>query len=117
MSVTQEIVSIIGEGAALEQLAEEATEFAQAALKLARIVRRENPTPVDYDTAFINFLEELGDVRLCTRVLEAKYGKLNTGVIEREKLKRWKKRLIDGLFTGGVAKEEDDKLHARRDKE
>lgn len=95
------IVSQIGEGAALEQLAEEATELAQAALKLARIVRHENPTPVDYETAFYSLLEELGDVRLCTKVLEEKYGRLITIRGEREKLKRWQQRLDDFITGGG----------------
>ena len=96
------IVSQIGEGAALEQLAEEAAELAQAALKLARIVRHENPTPVDYETAFYSLHEELGDVRLCTKVLEEKYGKLITIKDERKKLARWRQR-IDDFITGGVA--------------
>lgn len=104
-----DIIARIGEGAALEQLAEEATELAQAALKLARIVRHENPTPVDYETAFYSFLEELGDVRLCTKVLEEKYGKLNTIKGEHEKLKRWQHR-IEAFVTGGVA-DGDEKLH------
>ena len=61
------IIDLVGEAAALEQLAEESTELAKASLKLARIVRAENPTPVDYDTAFRSLLEELGDVRVCVK--------------------------------------------------
>ena len=95
------IIEMIGEGAALEQLAEEASELAQAALKLARIVRHENPTPVDYETAFYSMLEELGDVRLCTKVLEEKYGKLLTLRDERKKLKRWRQRIHE-FYTGGA---------------
>lgn len=104
------IISQIGECAALEQLAEEATELAQTALKLARIVRHENPTPVDYETAFYSFLEELGDTRLCIKVLEEKYGKLNTIRGERKKLERWQTR-IDDFITGGVA----EKLHPNKE--
>lgn len=88
------IVDQIGEAAALEQLAEEATELSKAALKLARIVRRENPTPVDFDTAFRAFLEELGDTRLCANVLQDKYGPLDTREHEERRLKRWKYRLM-----------------------
>lgn len=40
------IIDEIGEAACLEQLAEEAAELAQAALKMARIIRGENPTPL-----------------------------------------------------------------------
>ena len=39
------IIEEIGEAAMLEQLAEECTELAKAALKMARIIRKENPTP------------------------------------------------------------------------
>lgn len=38
------IIEEIGEAAMLEQLAEECTELAKAALKMARIIRKENPT-------------------------------------------------------------------------
>lgn len=87
------IVDAVGEAAALEQLAEEAAELAKAALKLARVVRAENPTPVDYDTAFRSLCEELGDVRVCVAVLQDKYGTLDTSATELEKLFRWKRRL------------------------
>jgi len=95
------IVEQIGEAAALEQLAEESAELAKAALKLARIVRAENPTPVDYDTAFCSLLEELGDVRLCADVLEDKYGTLDTNAKECEKLERWQSRLGEKLHRDG----------------
>lgn len=87
------IVDQIGEAAALEQLAEEATELAHAALKLARITRGENPTPVDRSNALDALIEELGDVRLCAAVLGDLYGSLNTVDTERQKLERWKHRL------------------------
>ena len=41
------IAEKIGQAALLEQTAEEAAELSHAALKLARILRGENPTPVD----------------------------------------------------------------------
>ena len=50
------IVETIGEAAALEQLAEEATELAHAALKLARAMRKENPTPVKKEEAALNLI-------------------------------------------------------------
>lgn len=40
-----EIIRMLGEPALLEQLAEECSELAQAALKLARLERGENPIP------------------------------------------------------------------------
>lgn len=87
------IVDQIGEAAALEQLAEEATELAHAALKLARITRGENPTPVNRKKALNALIEELGDVRLCAAVLGDLYGCLSTVGIENYKLERWKHRL------------------------
>ena len=39
------MIEKIGTPAMLEQMAEEAAELAQAALKLARVLRAENPTP------------------------------------------------------------------------
>ena len=42
------MIEKIGTSAKLEQLAEEAAELSQAALKLARVLRGENPTPVNY---------------------------------------------------------------------
>ena len=110
MSKPYSVIERIGEAAALEQLAEEAAELAQAALKLARIVRAENPTPVDYDTAFSSLLEELGDVRLCAAVLEEKYGKLDTSETERRKLARWKHRLL-AFYCGGRGE-----LHAEQER-
>lgn len=46
------IVERIGEPAFLEQLAEECSELAQAALKTARKYRGENPTPKTIDECY-----------------------------------------------------------------
>lgn len=42
------IIETIGEPALLEQLAEECSKLSQAALKLARKLRGENPTPKNF---------------------------------------------------------------------
>ena len=63
------MIEKIGRPAMLEQLAEEASELAQAALKLARIERGENPTPVTEDEAYKNLVEEYTDVETCAREL------------------------------------------------
>ena len=52
----------IGKPALLEQLAEECTELAKAALKQARILRGDNPTPVTEIEAYKNVIEEYTDV-------------------------------------------------------
>lgn len=59
----------IGEAAVLEQLAEECAELAQAALKMARIERGDNPTPVTMQKAKENLVEEIADVNVCLNVL------------------------------------------------
>lgn len=87
------IISKIGLPATLEQLAEEAAELSQAALKVARIIRRENPTPVGYCQAVDNLKEEAADVRLCLKVLEDAFI-MNTEEAEGAKLNRWLDRLM-----------------------
>ena len=72
-----------------EQLAEECVELAHAALKLARIKRGENPTPVSTEEAIGAVMEEYTDVRLVAFVLEMLW---DTEVFE-QKLLRWYKRL------------------------
>lgn len=52
----------LSEPVRLEQLAEEAAELAHAALKLARILRGKNPTPIPEETARKNLTEEIADV-------------------------------------------------------
>ncbi len=93
MNVVKTIFAKVGEAAVLEQLAEESVELAHTALKLARIKRGQNPTPLDENKAFRALLEELGDVRVCLEVLEGRYGPLDTGDVEQVKLKRWMHRL------------------------
>ena len=63
------MIEKIGAAAMLEQLAEEATELAHAALKLARIERGENPTPVLKEDAMDHIIEEYTDVVQCAEEL------------------------------------------------
>ncbi len=55
----------IGIGEVLAQLAEEATELAQAALKYRRVITGTNPTPVSKEEALEHLREEIADVDLC----------------------------------------------------
>lgn len=64
------MIDIIGRPAMLEQMAEEASELAKAALKLARIERGENPTPVTREDAEKNLTEEYTDVIQCAIELQ-----------------------------------------------
>lgn len=63
------MIEKIGKAAMLEQTAEEAAELAKAALKYARILRGENPTPVTEEEAVKNLIEEYTDVITCGREL------------------------------------------------
>ena len=85
------IIEEIGEAAMLEQLAEECTELAKAALKMARIIRKENPTPVTEKEAIDNIREEYTDVVQCA-------GEFSLTVDEEQmarKHERWEKRVRD----------------------
>lgn len=92
----KEIIDKIGESAILEQLAEECTELAKAALKLSRVMRKENPTPVTENDAFDNLVEEIGDVRLLSKVTDFMYDGIDTKDLEQYKLQRWKNRIKTG---------------------
>ena len=75
----------------LTGLAEEASELAQAALKLRRSLTQVNPTPVTDDEAFEKLYEEAGDVELYMDAmsLNRKY----IGELMESKLDRWIGRL------------------------
>ena len=100
--MNEDILEKVGEPAALEQLAEECVELAQAALKLghvaqklARIERKENPTPKTFDECREEFYEEVADVEVGVDVMMAS----PWNRVERinhyydEHMKRWRKRL------------------------
>lgn len=55
----------IGDAAMYEQMAEECAELGKAALKMARILRNENPTPVTVTEASDMIIEEAADVFIC----------------------------------------------------
>jgi hypothetical protein len=90
-----DILKEIGEAAALEQLAEECAELGKAALKMARIIRGENPTPRTADSVRDELSEEASDVLGCVHLLRA--GKvlfLDEG-LTAEKMKRWVQRITE----------------------
>lgn len=80
----------------LAQLAEEAAELAQAALKMRRVMDGANPTPVTFQEAHDNILEEICDVETCVAAL---LYNTPTAVkvradLRAKKLERWAGRLI-----------------------
>ena len=88
----------IGTTAMLEQMAEEAAELAQAALKLARIKRGENPTPVTEEEAWKHLVEEYIDVYQCAMELMIPVDWLQISRKEKRFQKRWEEResAVDG---------------------
>lgn len=60
----------------------------QAALKKARILRGENPTPVTLEESDQSLVEECTDVELCIRELNI----ASSPWIEEEKVERFQKR-------------------------
>lgn len=96
------IITVIGEPAMLEQLAEECTELAQAALKLARKMRGENPTPVSIDECRRNVLIEWADVDVCITELTSRPWWSDDFVADTEDFKttRWEARLNENSRKG-----------------
>ena len=84
------MIEKIGRPAMLEQLAEEASELAQACLKLARKERGENPTPKSKAECERELIEEFTDVIQCARELKIE---IDEEQIE-EKAERFKVRWI-----------------------
>ena len=98
------IVEEIGEAAVLEGLAEECCELAQAALKLARIYRGLNPTPVSEEEAKAMALEEFGDVNACVCALWPHtdwFNIVTVGEVATDKTSRWVERIKEAQCEEG----------------
>ena len=79
----------------LTQLAEEAAELAQAALKLRRAYTGTNPTPVTRRAAYNALLEEMADVYVCIHAMRLDDCE-TLGMVQlmvNEKMARWAARL------------------------
>lgn len=91
-----DILEMIGTAAMLEQLAEESAELAQAALKMARKIRNESPTPKSHTDCVANLQEEIADVELCISILPAALNDpAKVGRTMAAKHRRWNERLHD----------------------
>ena len=88
-----DVVKRTGLPATYEALAEEATELAKAALKCARVLRKESYTPLTYDDCKTSLIEEFSDVICCANVL----GLEPKQDIVDYKLFRWKQRIHEYL--------------------
>ena len=77
----------------LEQMAEEAAEVSQAALKLIRARGNGNPTPMDAEEAWEWLEEEMSDLFMCATLL-------NLDLLEpldNPKWERWAERIRSGV--------------------
>jgi hypothetical protein len=93
MTEIEYITARLGTLEILCQLAEEAAELAQAALKLRRVLDKTNPTPVDFNAAYDNLLEEIADVEGAVKVLTLDRKKEEIAKISSDKITRWAQRL------------------------
>ena len=96
------VVDKIGVPALLEQTAEESIELAHACLKLARKIRKENPTPKTKEELCHNLNEEIADVRLCIDTMIDELVDVVSIVeimnVTKYKDQRWKERLAEKLL-------------------
>ncbi len=96
--MSKKVSDILPKTEILAQLAEEASELAQAALKLRRALDCTNPTPKSVKECQKAFEEEYADVMVCMFALGAlddkkAYGRIE--VIASERYYRWIHRLQD----------------------
>ena len=83
------------------QIAEEAAELAQAALKLRRAMTQTNPTPMSIEEAEKNLIEEYGDSVGAMTAYYMKHGAIDRKVAEiieqgNPKFNRWAQRIKEG---------------------
>ena len=88
-----EIKDILPETEILAQLAEEAAELAQAALKLRRVLDGTNPTPVTETEARRNLVEECADVLNCLNYALDLPDKCLCEAVRKQKMRRCRARL------------------------
>ena len=95
-TMTEEIEKRIDIGNQLTQIAEEATELAQAALKYRRALQTEygdkgiSPTPKTANETYVDLVEECSDVMLSLMVFGE--GLISDGIM-LNKARRWLDRL------------------------
>ncbi|MBR6030101.1 MAG: hypothetical protein IKP40_13540 [Clostridia bacterium] len=88
------VTGLLPQDELLLQLAEEAAELSQAAIKLRRVMDGRNPTPVGYQMAVKNLNEEMADVLLCADQISS-LDEEQIARTKQNKLARWMERLRD----------------------
>ena len=91
---TSVVLEKLGRTELLAQLAEEAAELSQAALKLRRVLDGRNPTPVTEAEATLHLQEELTDVLLCAVTVGVDRTEVERFI--RAKSARWSARVEGG---------------------
>ena len=81
----------IPKAAVWEQLAEELGEMQHHAIKAARVLRGNNPTPCHLQDEMLESEKELGDVLNCVRLLDLHHDETEMKL----KMIRWWKRIKD----------------------
>ena len=93
MNLNEKIKQHIPQDELLAQLAEEAAEISQAALKLRRALTGLNPTPVTAEEARANLVEEIADIlNVSDLLLEIDDVDEIYDIVQRKR-ERWLKRL------------------------
>lgn len=87
----KEIIKSVGRAALYEQLAEEAVELAKEAIKMGRVIRAENPTPVTEEVALKRLTEEYTDVRVVADILKLEPDEN----LYTDKNQRWVNRILN----------------------
>lgn len=101
MTDLEYIAENLSEEDILCQIAEEAAELAQAALKLRRAITQTNPTPVTVEQAADNLVEEYGDTAVAMTAYYMKHGAIDRKVVDileqsSTKYNRWAQRIKEG---------------------
>lgn len=97
--MAKKVIEYISQEEILAQMAEEATEFAQAALKLRRALSGKNPTPKSIPECWESLEEEYGDLMNCIDALMLEDAQnyhafmSKCGKKAESKMNRWKERL------------------------
>ena len=101
MTDIEYIAANLSEEDILCQIAEEAAELAQAALKLRRAITQTNPTPVTVEKAAGNLVEEYGDTVVAMTAYYMKHGAIDekvADILEQSypQYNRWAQRIKEG---------------------
>lgn len=94
----KDMIDLIGVPATYELLAEECCELAKEALKMARIIRGENPTPKEKEEVAKNLVEEVSDIKVCLDELKIH----EDHTIMADKIKRFHKWWAESGRDGGL---------------